>query len=215
MSRKVHNVVVGPFAVNCYLLWDEKTQDGVIIDPGADEDVIAYEIDQIEMKPRAILLTHGHGDHIAAVRDLKGRYNIPLYIGKGEQELLANPNANISAYFDEPIVAPIPDELVEDEQMVKFGSIVLRVLSTPGHTPAGVCYLDEEQGVVFCGDTLFAGSIGRTDLPGASFDALMESITRKLMTLPDSVVCLPGHGPATTIGAERTSNPFLTGGHFA
>lgn len=215
MSRKVHTVVVGPFAVNCYLFWDEESHEGVIIDPGADDEVIAYEIDQIDMNPRAILLTHGHGDHIAAVRDLKERYTIKVYVGRGEEELLANPSANVSAFFDEPIVAPKPDRVVDDEEMIKVGPIVLRVLSTPGHTPAGVCYLDEEQGLVFCGDTLFAGSIGRTDLPGASYSRLIESIHAKLMTLPDAVVCLPGHGPATTIGAERSSNPFLTGGQFA
>ena len=214
MSRKVHTVVVGPFAVNCYLLWDEATSEGVIIDPGADDDVIAYEIDQVEMIPKAILLTHGHGDHIAAVEAVQQLYKIPLYVGRGEEELLANPSANISAYFDKPIVAPKPDHTVVDEDLITVGPIRLRVLSTPGHTPAGVCYLDEEQGLVFCGDSLFAGSIGRTDLPGGNPQQLLKSIHNKLMTLPDSVVCLPGHGPATTVGAERTSNPFLTGGEF-
>ena len=214
MSHKVHTVVVGPFAVNCYLLWDEATSEGVIIDPGGDDDVIAYEVDQMEMTPKAILLTHGHGDHIAAVEAVQQLYKIPLYVGRGEEELLANPSANISAYFDKPIVAPKPDHTVVDEDLITVGPISLRVLATPGHTPAGVCYLDEEQGVVFCGDTLFAGSIGRTDLPGGNPEQLLKSIHNKLMTLPDSVVCLPGHGPATTVGSERTSNPFLTGGEF-
>ena len=94
-----------------------------------------------------------------------------------------------------------------------FGSVALRVLSTPGHTPGGVCYLDEQEGILFCGDTLFSGSIGRTDLPGGSHDQLIESISNKILTLPDEIVCLPGHGPQTTVGAERNNNPFLAGGY--
>ncbi len=215
MARKVRTVVVGPFAVNCYLLFDEDTSDCLIIDPGADDDVIDYEVEQLALVPKAILLTHGHGDHIAAVAAVKDKYDIPLYVGAGEEGLLADPSANISAYFDSPIVAPTPDHAVTDEQTIRVGALTLKVLSTPGHSPAGVCYLLEEEGVLFCGDTLFAGSIGRSDLPGSSHDLLMKSIHAKILTLPDAVVCLPGHGPATTVGAERTSNPFLTGEDFA
>ncbi|MBU0984083.1 MAG: MBL fold metallo-hydrolase [candidate division Zixibacteria bacterium] len=215
MAKKLHTLIVGPFEVNCYLYWDQKTLDGVIIDPGAEAEGIIREVENEGFTPRAILLTHGHGDHIAAVAEVKAKYDIPLYIGAGEEDLLANPSANISAYFDQPIVAPPPDHSVNDEDVVKTGSLIFRVLSTPGHTRAGVCFLDETEGLLFTGDTLFAGGIGRTDLPGGSYNLLIESIRQKILALPDSVVCLPGHGPGTTVGAERTGNPFLTGGHFA
>jgi hydroxyacylglutathione hydrolase len=215
MSKKIETVVVGPFFVNCYLYWDEQSGEGVIIDPGAEEAGIIEEIGKAGMRPRAILLTHGHGDHIAAVGAVKDHYEIPLYVGQGEEELLKNPDANVSAMFDTPIVAPDPDRLVQDEDLIVIGALAFRVLSTPGHSPAGVCYLDEKAGVLFCGDSLFAGSIGRTDLPGSSHERLIESIQKKILPLPDEVVCYPGHGPRTTVGAERTSNPFLVGGYFA
>ncbi len=208
-------IVVGPFEVNCYLYWDPKSGDGVIVDPGFDADRIASAVENEGITPRAILLTHGHGDHIAAVREIKDRYEIPVYVGKGEEELLANPSANVSALLGTPIVAPKPDHLVEDEQVIKIGSLIFRVLMTPGHTVAGVCYLDESEGRLFCGDTLFAGGVGRTDLPGGSMDTLLESIHNKILRLPDQVICYPGHGPHTTVGTERVSNPFLVGGGFA
>lgn len=212
---KLEVLVVGMFEVNCYLLWDETSNSGIIIDPGDEEERIIGRIDELGFKPKAILLTHGHGDHIVAVDAVKKKYDIPLYIGKGEEELLKNPSANVSALIGHPIVAPPPDHLVEDEQLLNFGSISLRVLSTPGHSPAGVCYLYEEEGLLFTGDTLFWSSIGRTDFPGCSHEQLIESIKSKILTLPDSIECFPGHGPKTTVGAERENNPFLTGHFFA
>ncbi|MFQ5453277.1 MAG: MBL fold metallo-hydrolase [Candidatus Zixiibacteriota bacterium] len=205
---------IGPFEVNCYLFWDEKTKDGVIIDPGAEEQLIIENIEKYNFTPKAILLTHGHGDHIAAVAAVKDKYNIPLYIGAGEEKLLESPSANVSAIFAQPIVAPPPDYLLKDEQLISFGSFNLKVLSTPGHSPGGVCYLDESEGVLFCGDTLFYGSIGRTDLPGSSYEQLMNSIQDKILSLPDSIICYPGHGIQTTVGAERVNNPFLKGNYF-
>ena len=201
--------------VNCYLYWNERTSEGVIIDPGDEAELIFDHVEAAKVTPRAILLTHGHVDHISAVAEVKRRYNIPLYVGKGEEGMLSDPAANASAYLSEPIAAPEPDYLVTDEQELVIGSLCFRVLSTPGHTAAGVCYLDERMGWIFCGDTLFQGSIGRTDLPGGSYDRLIESIQKKILRLPDSVICFPGHGPQTTVGAERTTNPFLTGGYFA
>jgi len=211
---KTKTLELGPFAVNCYLFWDENSSDGVIIDPGADPDRIFDEVTSAGFTPLAILLTHGHGDHIAAVIDVKGKYDIPLYIGEGEKDLLANPSANVSALFGQPITSPPPDFVVKDEEIINVGTICLKVLFTPGHSPGGVCYLDESEGLLFCGDTLFYGSIGRTDLPGCSHKQLIESIEEKIMKLPDNIVCYPGHGPQTTVGAERTNNPFLTGRYF-
>jgi glyoxylase-like metal-dependent hydrolase (beta-lactamase superfamily II) len=211
---KLETLIVGPYEVNCYLYYGEQQNDGVIIDPGADSERIARSVNSAGFTPTAILLTHGHGDHIAAVDAIKNHYNIPLYIGAGEDELLKNPSANVSALVGQPIVAPDPDVILNDEQMFTLGSITLRVLATPGHSPGGICYLDERHGRLFCGDTLFWGSIGRTDLPGGSLETLLRSIRSKILSLPDTVICLPGHGPKTTVGAERVNNPFLSEDFF-
>lgn len=211
---KLNTIVVGPFEVNCYLYWDEQTRDGVIIDPGLDEHVIIDSVNKSGMTPKAILLTHGHGDHIAAVKPVKDHFDLPLYVGRGDKELLRSPSANVSELIGQPIVAPEPDHLVDDEQTLAIGSLRFTVLATPGHTPGGVCYLDEEANLVFTGDSLFWGSIGRTDLPGGSLNTLLDSIKTKLLKLPDGITCYPGHGPRTTIGAEKSQNPFLTGGGF-
>jgi len=210
---KLSTVVVGPFQVNCYLYWDEAAAEGVIIDPGDEAEKIFGAVERAGFRPRAILLTHGHGDHIAAVEPVMDRYGIPLYAGAGEEELLKNPSANVSALIGHPIVAPDPDTLLKDNDLMQEGPIVLRVLATPGHSPGGVCYLDEKDGVLFCGDTLFWGSVGRTDFPGCSHEQLIDSIQAKIMTLPDAVICYPGHGPKTTVGGERVNNPFLGGGY--
>lgn len=214
MATRVHTIVVGPFAVNCYLLWNEATLEGVVIDPGADAETIKAEMDQFGMTPKAILLTHGHCDHIGAVGELIEEYQLPLYIGEGEEKLLSDPKLNISAFFDQPITAPPPDHLVKDGDVIRPAGIRLAVLSTPGHTAAGVCYLEEETGRLFAGDTLFSGGIGRHDLPGGDFKQLLDSINNQILRLPDTVQVFPGHGPATTVGEERQSNPWLVGGQF-
>lgn len=211
---RLKTLVVGPFQVNCYLYSDESSGDAVVIDPGAEQDRIIDEINRDGVNLKAILLTHGHGDHIAGVAGVKDHFKVPLYVGRGEQELLVNPSANVSAFFDNPIVAPPADVLLDDEQPIELGTVCLRVLKTPGHSPGGVCYLDETEGIIFCGDTLFYGSIGRTDFPGCSHRTLIDSINEKIMKLPDSIVCYPGHGPKTTVGAERINNPFLRGDYF-
>jgi len=210
---ELKTVVVGPFEVNCYLYWDAASKDAVILDPGGDENLILEMVASSGATPRAILLTHGHIDHIAAVGAVKEKLQIPLYVGQADQDLLVNPSDFVSTFYDKPVHSPPADFLVTDEQLLTFGTIALRVLATPGHTPGGVCYLDEREGILFCGDTLFYSSVGRTDLPGGSYDQLLESIRTKILTLPDEIVCLPGHGPETTVGAERNNNPFLTGGY--
>ncbi len=215
MSKKMQIVVVGPFEVNCYLYWDTETQDGVVIDPGDDGKAIIKAVRKCGLTPKGILLTHGHGDHIAAVADVKSEFGVPVFVGKGEEKLLTSPSVNMSAMTGYSVTAPAPDRLLADEESVLCGSIHLIALATPGHTPAGMCYLEEEQGILFCGDTLFQGSVGRTDFPGSSTELLLDSIQRKILTLPDGVVCFPGHGPRTTVGAERRSNPFLIGESFA
>lgn len=207
-------VTVGPFEVNCYLYWDSNSQKGIIIDPGAEAGHIIDNIRQANFIPQAILLTHGHGDHIAAIPQLKEKYDLPVYIGENDKELLLNPDKNLSALLGEPLIITPPDYLLEDEQLLDIRGLLLKVLSTPGHTPGGVCFLDEKEGLLFTGDTLFYGSIGRTDLVGGSYETLIASIHNKILTLPDEIVCYPGHGPQTTVGGERINNPFLKGNYF-
>jgi glyoxylase-like metal-dependent hydrolase (beta-lactamase superfamily II) len=210
---KLQTIVVGPFDVNCYLYWDEQSRDAVVIDPGGDEQLIIDAVEHSGASLRAILLTHGHGDHIAAVEAVKKKFAVPLYAAQEDAHLLSEPSELVATFYGRPVTAPPPDHYVTDEQLLTLGSINLRVLATPGHTPGGVCYLDEREGLLFCGDTLFSGSIGRTDLPGGSYEQLIASIQQKILTLPDEIVCLPGHGPQTTVGAERSGNPFLRGGY--
>ncbi|MCX6826728.1 MAG: MBL fold metallo-hydrolase [candidate division Zixibacteria bacterium] len=205
----IETVVVGPFEVNCYIVHDAGTKAGVIIDPGGDEPNILERIIEREISPKAILLTHGHGDHIAAVSGLKNRFHIPLYIGKEDKEMLASPAANISEIFGYEIICPPPDYLIEDNDIINVGGFRFTVFGTPGHTPGGVCYYIGK--FLFCGDTLFYGSIGRADLPGSNYQQLIDSIKKNILTLPDDVICYPGHGPLTTVGTERRTNPFLTG----
>lgn len=213
ISQKI--IVVGAYQVNCYLVYDTDTKEGVIIDPGDEGDRIMSEVETTGVTPKGILLTHGHFDHIAAVDELRQHYSIPLYAGQGETELLSDSAKNGSAMAGLSLTVEPAEFLLEDEVLVRVGAVEFRILATPGHSPGGVCYLQEAAGLLYCGDTLFAQSIGRTDLLGGSTEVLLKSINDKIMKLPDQVVCYPGHGPKTTVGTERTSNPFLNGSHFA
>ena len=211
---EIQTLVVGDYQVNCYLVWDKESGEGFIIDPGADGPQINSAVERVGFKPSGIVLTNGHLDHIGAVRELLERWSVPLYAGRNEVQLLIDPAANMSAMTGRPVSTPEPDFLLDDEQPFSVGTIELRALATPGHSPGGICLLHETQGVLFCGDCLFAGSIGRTDFPGCSTELLMKSIEEKIMTLPESIICFPGHGPKTTVGAERANNPFLQGDYF-
>ena len=209
---KIKTLVVSPFEVNCYLVWDESGKTGVIIDPGDEEELIFDQVKQAGFEPSAILLTHGHGDHIGAVRPVKDKYEIPIYIGQKDASMLQNPSANVSAIFGYQIVCPAAEHEISDGQSLKFGGLEFTVLNTPGHTPGGVCFLAGNH--LFCGDTLFQMSVGRTDLPGGNFQTLIESINENLLTLSDDIICYPGHGPVTSIGSERKNNPFISGRRF-
>ncbi len=197
------------------MYWKAESSKAVIIDPGADDYLILEAIKSQDISPQAILLTHGHVDHIGAVNSLRQSFGIPVFAGDGEQPLLSDPTANMSALTESAVTVDPPVNWLKDEELLVIADLSFKVLATPGHSPGGVCFLDESAGVVFVGDTLFYGSIGRTDFPGCSHTRLIDSISSKLLKLPNSIVCYPGHGPSTTIGAERVNNPFLKGDYFA
>ncbi|UCD93458.1 MAG: MBL fold metallo-hydrolase [Candidatus Zixiibacteriota bacterium] len=207
----IERVVVSPFETNCYLAGTEGGA-GVIIDPGDEDELILERLDRLDFAPKAILLTHGHADHIAAVKPIKAKLNIPLYIGRGDEEMLSSTSANISAFFGFEITCPAADHVVNDGDILSFGSLKFTVIATPGHSRGGICFFAEKY--LFCGDTLFFGSVGRTELPGGDYQLLLDSIEKNILTLPEDVICYPGHGPATTVGEEKRGNPFLTGRRF-
>lgn len=209
---QIETITVSSFETNCYLVWDEKDKSCAIVDPGDEHEKILEWIDNLHLKPKAILLTHGHVDHIAAVGKLKDKFDIPLYIGRGDEEMLASSSANGSAFFGQNITCPSPDHIVGDADVIKVGSHRFVVMATPGHSRGGVCYIIDKY--LFCGDTLFNGSIGRTDLPGGNYQLLIDSINKNILSLPDDIICYPGHGPATTVGEEKRNNPFLSGSRF-
>jgi hydroxyacylglutathione hydrolase len=205
----LESVVVGPLAVNCYILGCEKTGEGVVIDPGADADKIISLVLKHKLRIIHVINTHGHFDHVGANRKILETTGADLLLHEADVELLSRAVETAAAYGLTVENSPLPNGFLQDGMTITFGTHELKVLHTPGHTPGGCClFLD---GLVITGDTLFDNSVGRTDFPGGSLDALMESIHGKLMTLPDDTVAYPGHGPATTIGRERLHNPYLKG----
>lgn len=180
----------------------------MMIDAGDDAERIIKVIEDRGVEVKGIYLTHGHFDHVLAVRDLKEELGCNFYIHENDAIILSRAPADAKYFLGiEVDPPPKPDGWVFDGQILRIGDHDVRVIHTPGHTPGSVCYLAGE--MIFTGDTLFAGSIGRTDLPGGSLQNLLSSISMKIMSLPDHCVVYPGHGPSSTIGAERMLNPFL------
>jgi len=199
-------VVVGPLAANCYIVGSEFNKEGMIIDPGDEAEVILRDVKDLGLEIRSIVLTHGHIDHIGALKEVKEATGAEVAIHTDEANSLQE--QPLSTLFGLSYPTPLPpDRLLQDGDSLDIGDLHFWVLHTPGHSPGGICLLGE--GVVFSGDTLFNYGIGRTDLPGGNSSQLMDSIHTKLMTLPDNTAVYPGHGPETTIGTERRENPFL------
>lgn len=198
---------MGAMGANCYVVACDETKEGVLVDPGAEGMRIYRWVTEMGIEITRILLTHGHLDHIGAVDELRERFNCPVLIHAGDAEMLTSARKNLSAYFGPGLSFRAADDLLADGQVLNVGKKTIKVLHTPGHSPGSVCLLTE-QGVL-SGDTLFAGSIGRTDFPGGSLEELLRGVETKLLTLPDDTPVYPGHGEATTIGQERANNPFL------
>jgi hydroxyacylglutathione hydrolase len=214
----------GAFAANCYLVAPAPGEECVIIDPGQDaERGIEELLGRYRLKPVAVLLTHGHVDHMWSVAPVCGAKGIPAYIHPDDREMLADPAKGMSLMAKQQFLGGMtfsePDDVkpLQDGEIVSLAGLDFTIGHTPGHTPGSVTFRsiaetpgEDDLDALFTGDLLFAGSIGRTDLPGGDHETILESLARTL-TLPDATVVLPGHGPTTTIGDERKTNPFLTG----
>lgn len=206
---KIEMMVLGDVRTNCYLLINEETKEALVVDPADRADVIVRKLIDEGLTLKAILLTHGHGDHILAVGDLKKQFGVKVYAAKAEEALLSDAAQNLSKALFGIVVTVKPDILLEDGQEFEAAGIRLRMLYTPGHTPGGCCYYQAEEKILFSGDTLFCGSIGRTDFPGGSLSELVRSVKEKLLVLPEDVKVYPGHEEITTIGHEKRYNPYM------
>ncbi|MBL7081560.1 MAG: MBL fold metallo-hydrolase [Candidatus Omnitrophica bacterium] len=194
-------VVVGSMQANCYIFGSDKTKDVVVIDPGDDYEKISTCLNGLNAK--YVINTHGHIDHIGA----NTRFNLPILIHRLDNQLLKNPQLNLSFLLGFPFSSPEASRLLEEADTIRAGEISLEVIHTPGHTPGGICL--KYDNLIFTGDTLFKEGIGRTDLPYGSQSDLMNSIKKKLLVYGDEVTIYPGHGPQSTIGEEKRNNPFL------
>lgn len=204
----IKHYVVGPVQTNCYFAIHTETKETLIIDPGASPKQLAQKAKDEGCKPVAVLLTHGHFDHATGAEELAEEFDIPIYAHEAEQEVLEDEQKNASWMMGENQTFHA-DIFLKDEQEMDLAGFHIRVLFTPGHTQGGCCYYFPYEDVVFSGDTLFAASVGRTDLPTGSASQLIRSINSKLMTLPDNTSVLTGHGDPTTIETERVNNPYL------
>lgn len=206
---KIERLVLGDVRTNCYLLINEKTLETIIADPADRADVIVRKAVDEGLNLKAVFLTHGHGDHILAVSDLKRDFGLKVYASEAEKELLSDPEQNLSRALFGVAVTVKPDVLLEDGQEFEEAGMKFRMLLTPGHTPGGCCYYQPEEKVLFSGDTLFSGSIGRTDFPGGNLSTLVRSVKEKLLVLPEDVKVYPGHEEMTSIGQEKKYNPYM------
>ncbi|MBQ8634005.1 MAG: MBL fold metallo-hydrolase [Lachnospiraceae bacterium] len=206
---EIKRLVLGLVRTNCYIVYSEETKKAVIIDPAADSRRIMEEISGLGVVPEAVLLTHGHFDHMLAAESLKNGYQIPICVHKADAELVKHPDLNCSQQFLHMAYAISADEELEDGQNLRFLDGAFTVLSTPGHTEGSCCYYAKNDNILFSGDTLFQGSVGRTDLPTGSTAKLVNSIREKLFMLPEDTLVFSGHGDQTTIGEEKQYNPYV------
>jgi hydroxyacylglutathione hydrolase len=207
----VEMVTVGPFQENCYVIGDEEGKIGALIDPGDEAARIALTVERLGLAIGSIIVTHAHVDHVRAIAPLAEEYLCPVLMHEEAEAMLKTAPQQALMMGMKFGKVPAVDGYIADDEVLEVGPLRLRSLYTPGHAPGHLAFHAEDEGIVFSGDALFAGSVGRVDLPGGSMQVLMQSITGRLLPLPDETRVLSGHGPETTIGLERISNPFLAG----
>lgn len=198
---------VGSYYSNCYIIGSESTKEAAIIDPGADFNKIDRVINELNLVPKMIILTHYHGDHIGAVLDIVEKYNALVYIHKDDAEPLKDSNINFSKQIVGKSISIKPDVLLNDGDVLELGELKLEIIHTPGHTKGGICIKVEN--IMMTGDTLFNKSIGRTDFPGGSYEELISSVTEKIFKFDEDITIYPGHNSPSTIKSEKLSNPFF------
>jgi len=205
----IETIVVGPLGVNCFILGDKQSKEGVVIDAGADCDLVLSAVSRLGLTVKYLINTHGHFDHVGCNRQVKEATGAEYLIHEKDVPLLQMAARSARNYGLVVEDSPLPDRYLTDGMRLEFGRRSIEVLHTPGHTLGGCCLLLRNEGLVITGDTLFADSVGRTDLPGGSHEQLIQSIREKLLPLDDETVVWPGHGPSSTIGRERRLNPYL------
>jgi glyoxylase-like metal-dependent hydrolase (beta-lactamase superfamily II) len=212
MPLKVAIVPVTPFQQNCSIIWDDRTMEAAVVDPGGDVPVILNALKELKVKATKIWITHGHLDHVGGAAELAAALGITEIEGPHEADrmLIANVEKQAEKFGVPGLKGVEPTRWLNEGDTVSIGAITFEVFHVPGHAPGHVVFVDRADDFALVGDTIFQGSVGRTDLPGCDHDLLISSIKSKLFTLGDEMTVLPGHGPATTIGRERLSNPFLT-----
>lgn len=208
---KIDHLILGAYETNCYVLRSGRAaEDCLVIDPGLDAEPLIDFLQEHHLNPVAVVLTHGHIDHIAGVAALREQFpDTKVFIHKLDAEMLTEPHTNLSAMTGMAFRTDPQDAVLQEGDVIEQAGVKLSVLHTPGHTPGGICLYSQDDGVAFVGDTLFADSVGRTDFPGGSMSQLLNSVKEKLFTLPDETRVYPGHGPDTTIAHEKAHNPFF------
>jgi hydroxyacylglutathione hydrolase len=206
----IHEILpVGPLQCNCSVIGDQATHEAMVIDPGAEIENILALVREHKLQVKQIVITHAHIDHVGGAMKLRAATGAPILLNQNDYELLKMLDVQASWIGVAPPGKVDIDQSIGQADTIKTGSLTANVLATPGHTEGSVCLYFPSQKMLIAGDTLFAGSIGRTDLPGGSFEKIINSLHEKLLTLPDDTVVTPGHGPQTTIGQERETNPFV------
>ena len=206
---KIEGYILLPdFETNTWLLWNEDSREAILVDPAAPSPDLLKRIEELNLKVKYIINTHGHMDHIGGNIWFKNHLSAPLMIHSADAPMLVNSAMNLSLYVGNPVSSAPPDVLLEDGMELSLGKYPVKVIHTPGHTPGGICLLADK--FLISGDTLFEQSIGRTDLQGGNHQQIINSIKNKLFVLPDDVIVFPGHGPRTSISMEKKNNPFVS-----
>lgn len=205
---KTERFVTGIISTNCYLVVNEETKQAVVIDPAACPESLMRHVKTEKLKIEAILLTHGHFDHIMGIDGFLAEFKVPVYVQEADLKMLEDPELNQSSVYTAGYTFS-GAKGIQDGQVLDLAGMRFQALHTPGHTPGGCCYYIQEEGVLFSGDTLFQNSVGRTDFPGSSTSSLIRGIREKLMVLPENTLVYPGHMGETTIGHEKQCNPFI------